>query len=901
MIQMTREELQHMIDEASRKAIVEYERRTVTPAREGVKRQLFQELETEQRRETLRAPERGPERTLSNEIEQLGKQIEELKKRGELVSQNRSSPFTNRILLEVVDNNFRFPDLPKYDGSKDPREHVAAFDLVMNLYGQTDPIKAKLFVTTLKGKAQEWFTSLGSGTIDSYEQLIHKFSFHFASKRKAKRSATHLFTIRQREDETLKTFMGRFNNEVLEVQDLRIDMMVSILIHGLQKGPFASALARDPPTGTEQLMEMAQKYIDEEEMNAMKDNYWSRDPTRTKGERSREGKQRAEGDRERKGPYVPRYHRYTPLMTTREKVMMMVENEGLLQQPEKMRDTRTKRNSNKYCRFHKDRGHNTEDCYQLKDEIERLIRQGYFKHLIDRRAEQRDRSRSRSRERLQRDEAGASGARDNAPNKGVIHTISGGPTSGDSSRARKRYARESRWKHDGLMMHVEKQESIIFGDEDLGADMAEQNDPMVIKMDIANYQVHKVLIDNGSSVDIIFSDVLRKMDLRDVKLKAVRTPLVGFGGNEVIPEGVIELPVSLGEEPKRKTCMISFLVVDSPFAYNVVLGRPGLNKFRAVVSTFHLKMKFPTPQGIGEVKCDQRTARQCYNLAVKQGESKREKRKEETSREAAKRGKMERIEPSGEYKEVELISGNFQTTTRIGSQMTTEMETMMIDFLRSNHDLFAWSPSDFQVKQKKRVFGVERNKIIEEEVAKLLRAGFVREVQYTTWLSNVVVVPKAAGKWRMCTDYTDLNKACPKDPYPLPRIDLLVDSTAGCALFSMMDAYQGYHQIFMAKEDAEKTAFVTEKGVYCYDVMPFGLKNAGATYQRLVNRMFKDHIGNTMEVYVDDMLVKSKKEDDHLTNLRTAFDIMRSYGMKLNPSKCTFGVRGRLHGQRTRH
>ncbi|XP_011078132.1 uncharacterized protein LOC105161948 [Sesamum indicum] len=460
-------------------------------------------------------------------------------------------------------------------------------------------------------------------------------------------------------------------------------------------------------------------------------------------------------------------------------------------------------------------------------------------------------------------------------------------------------------------MHVEKQESIVFGDEDLSADMVEQNDPMVIKMDIANYQVHKVLIDNGSSVDIIFSDILRKMDLGDVKLKAVRTPLVGFGGNEVIPEGVIELPVSLGEEPKRKTCMISFLVVDSPFAYNVVLGRPGLNKFRAVVSTFHLKMKFPTPQGIGEVKCDQRTARQCYNLAVKQGESKKEKRKEETNREAAKRGKMERIEPSGEYKEVELISGNFQKTTRIGSQMTTEMETMMIDFLRSNHDLFAWSPSDFQginpeiivhrlnidpqvkpVKQKKRVFGVERNKIIEEEVAKLLRAGFVREIQYTTWLSNVVVVPKAAGKWRMCTDYTDLNKACPKDPYPLPRIDLLVDSTAGCALFSMMDAYQGYHQIFMAKEDAEKTAFVTEKGVYCYDVMPFGLKNAGATYQRLVNRMFKDHIGNTMEVYVDDMLVKSKKEDDHLTNLRTAFDIMRSYGMKLNPSKCTFGVRG---------
>ncbi|XP_011093333.1 uncharacterized protein LOC105173330 [Sesamum indicum] len=631
---------------------------------------------------------------------------------------------------------------------------------------------------------------------------------------------------------------------------------------------------------------MAQKYIDEEEMNAMKDNDWTRDPGRSRGERSREGKQRSEKDCERRGPYVPRYHKYTPLTTTSEKVMTMVEKEGLLQWPGKMRDTPAKKNSHKYCRFHKDKGHNTEDCYQLRDEIERLVRQGYFKHLIDRRAEAGDRSRSRSHERHQRDEVGKSTAQDNPPTKGIIHTISGGPTNGDLMRSRKKYARESKSRYGQQVMHVEKQENIVFGDEDMSADAPDQNDPMVIKMDIANYQVHKGLIDNGSSVDIIFCDVLRKMDLGNVRLKPVQTPLVGFGGSEVVPEGVTELPVSLGEEPKRKTCMVQLLVVDSPFAYNV---------------------------GIGEVICDQRTARQCYNLAVKQGEAmKNEKRKEEMSQsEEAKRGKMERIEPLEEYKEVKLISENFQKTTRIGSQMTKEMETMMIDFLRNNNDLFAWRPSDFQginpkvivhrlnidsqvkpVKQKKRVFGVKRNRIIEEEVNKLLQAGFVREVQYTTWLSNVVIVPKAAGKWRMCTDYTDLNKACPKDPYPLLRIDLLVDSTARCALFSMMDAYQGYHQIFMTKDDAEKTAFVTEKGVYCYNVMPFRLKNAGATYQRLVNQMFKDHIESTMEVYVDDMLVKSKQEDDHLTNLRTAFDIMLSYGMELNPSKCTFRVRG---------
>ncbi|KAL0453792.1 UNVERIFIED_CONTAM: Retrovirus-related Pol polyprotein from transposon gypsy [Sesamum latifolium] len=192
-----------------------------------------------------------------------------------------------------------------------------------------------------------------------------------------------------------------------------------------------------------------------------------------------------------------------------------------------------------------------------------------------------------------------------------------------------------------------------------------------------------------------------------------------------------------------------------------------------------------------------------------------------------------------------------------------------------------------------RSFGaMKRNRIIEEEVSKLMEAGYVSEVQYTDWLANVVVVPKASGKWRMCTDFTDLNKACPKDPYPLPRIDLLVDSTAGYELFSMMDAYQGYHQIFMAEEDHIKTSFITDRGIYFYNVMPFGLKNAGATYQRLVNKMVKDQVGTTMEVYVDDMLVKSRKEEDHLEDLRRAFEVMRTYGMKLNPSKCTFGVRG---------
>ena len=230
----------------------------------------------------------------------------------------------------------------------------------------------------------------------------------------------------------------------------------------------------------------------------------------------------------------------------------------------------------------------------------------------------------------------------------------------------------------------------------------------------------------------------------------------------------------------------------------------------------------------------------------------------------------------------------------------------LVRFLRENTDVFAWSHEDTPginptvithhlnvylsskpVHQKKRVFAPEIDNAIKEEVQKLTTAQFIREVYYPNWLANVVMVKKANGKWRMCVDFTDLNKACPKDSYPLPRIDQLVDSTAGHQLLSFMDAFSGYNQIRMDEADQEKTSFITSQGLFYYKVMPFGLKNAGATYQRLVNHMFHPQIGRNVEVYVDDMLVKSLDEDKHL---RETFDTLRRHQMKLNLSKCAFGV-----------
>uniref|UniRef100_A0A2N9FLX8 Uncharacterized protein n=1 Tax=Fagus sylvatica TaxID=28930 RepID=A0A2N9FLX8_FAGSY len=207
------------------------------------------------------------------------------------------------------------------------------------------------------------------------------------------------------------------------------------------------------------------------------------------------------------------------------------------------------------------------------------------------------------------------------------------------------------------------------------------------------------------------------------------------------------------------------------------------------------------------------------------------------------------------------------------------------------------SPECKPVKQALRRMKPEVILKIKEEVEKQLKAGFLSTVTYSDWVANIVPVPKKDGKVRMCVDYRDLNRASPKDNFPLPHIDTLVDNTATNVVFSFMDGFSGYNQIKMAEEDKSKTAFITHWGTFVYDVMPFGLKNAGATYQRAMVTLFHDMIHHEIEVYVDDMIAKSRTAQDHLTDLRKLFQRLKKYQLRLNPNKCAFGVTsGKLLG-----
>jgi hypothetical protein len=180
------------------------------------------------------------------------------------------------------------------------------------------------------------------------------------------------------------------------------------------------------------------------------------------------------------------------------------------------------------------------------------------------------------------------------------------------------------------------------------------------------------------------------------------------------------------------------------------------------------------------------------------------------------------------------------------------------------------------------------------EVKRRLSAGVIREVTYPEWLANIVMVKKANGKWRMCIDFTDLNKACPKDEFPLPRIDSLVDAASSSKLMSLLDYYSGYHQIWMKKEDEPKTSFITPSGTYYYLRMPEGLKNAGGSFSRMTANVLHSQIGRNVLTYVDDIIVKTRNKKITLPICKRRLPIQASWSQVKSKKLCFQGKEGQV-------
>jgi hypothetical protein len=461
---------------------------------------------------------------------------------------------------------------------------------------------------------------------------------------------------------------------------------------------------------------------------------------------------------------------------------------------------------------------------------------------------------------------------------------------------------------------------LTFDARDVDLRSAPHIDAMVINCSVASWDLHKVLVYNGSQADIIFLHAFDHMGIIHSLLKPLDNPLYSFSGKGTFPVGKIELTLSFGVAPNARSEQVTFDIVDMVYPYNAIMGRGSINKFEAVIHGLYLCMKIPGPQGAITVYGNQQTAcnierdfvpgqRNVHCLTTQREVS-------EATRPAANEHEKAQLQSNDGTKTVPLDPVTPKQTFIISEDLTSQDEEKLISCLSRNKDVFAWSalnlvgvsrtviehslgidPSVRPKKQRLRQMSDEKTEAAKAEVHCLLEAKFIELVAYPTWLTNVVMVQKKSGKWRMCIDFTSLNKAC-----PLPWINKIVDSAAGCEVVSLLDCFSGYHQIYMKEEDKAGTSFITPFGTYCFIRMPEGLKNAGSTFCRLTKTVLESQVGQNIFTYVDDIVVASKNKEDHLADLAETFANMRDAQLRLNPEKCVFGVRqGKILGYVVSH
>ncbi|CAL8991628.1 unnamed protein product [Prunus brigantina] len=613
-------------------------------------------------------------------------------------------PFTSRIRFYRPEKEVQALRISFYSGVEDPVTHIHTFQSALGCKGLTDEGQCQLFPSTLAGAALNWFYRLEPGTTDRLY------------------SADDLYPIRQGDSEPLREYAARFSHEYSRCPETDDRAAFGAFKSGLRASQFRYLVHSSNWTTYGELMKQAAIYAKAEHFNS-KGMPSASSPSATTGQ-----------------PLAPTVQ--TPYRTAPPIPVSYAYGDKRRDSFQGRQDgtKRSKESGSRNFRSTKS---------DRPPEVFTILNTSYERVLM---AENQMIPKPSFRK---------------LPRQVDKDT---GPSVHQELHTRSCKIRRLGW------------EPITFFEEEEKGIISPHSDPMIIRADISDFDVGRILIDTGSSVNVLFADAFNGLGIGHQSLNKEITPLLSFSGDVVEPIGSIQLPLVIGSGQRRAFIYTHFLVVSCPTAYNAIIGRPALTRMKAILSPHMLLLKFPTQSGIGQVRGDQLSARVCYvSSTTKAANQTPRQGTPETL--AVTHPNLSNATPQAQpAEELETISlSDVQDRqVRIGTSLSPSLRSEFISFLRANSEVFAWFyddmpgispdvishklsiyPSFKPVRQKRRSYDSERYEAMKAEVDKLQTIGFIREVTYPIWLDNSVLVKKSSGAWRMCQDYTNLNKACP--------------------------------------------------------------------------------------------------------------------------------------------
>ncbi|XP_057720147.1 uncharacterized protein LOC130934605 [Arachis stenosperma] len=569
-----------------------------------------------------------------------------------------ATPFHRSILEVRLPKHFDKPTDMRYDGTQDPLEHLTAFEAKMNLEGVGDEVRCRAFPITLAGPTIRWFNSLPQGSVTGFSDISRAFLAQFTTRIAKAKHPINLFDVTQRTGETTRKYLDRFNDECLEIKGLTDSVASLCLTNGFLNEDFRKYLTTKPVWTMHEIQTVAKEYINDEEVSQVvaankRQPFYNQPRQPGNGERQKEHT-RDEAPSKAPRPFsrVRKFTNYTPLTLP---IM--------------------------------------EDCFDLKDALEQAIRDGKlteFSHLI---RELRRRHRDHDKEGKTRSAKRRQEPEDNDHGLTIINVVTARNAAPKSRSAHKKDAKVLAVSSSSARSS-KRPPTISFGPKDQWFDEVSESPPMVITARVGTGLVKRILVDTGADSNIMFRNVFDALGLWDTDLTTHQHSVVGLGDHFIKPDGVISLPVSVGQGQGRRSIMAEFVVLWDSTTYNIILGRKMINDVEAVINTRLLVMKFVTDDGsVGSIRGDLEMVVACDSASL----SLRKKSKEASgvflADLDARVDDKPRPEPEGDLEKFR-VGDTEEKFTFVNRNLPHKLKEPLVEMIRANGDLFAWTPAD---------------------------------------------------------------------------------------------------------------------------------------------------------------------------------------------------------------